>query len=302
MSDNKIDYVLTYLDPTDPTWIESFISTTGRKPPARHHNLDDQTQLFKYNIRGISENMQFINKLHIIVFSKSQIPTWINQDEVDIITHDEFVESKYLPVFNSSTYKVFYGNLPRVSNQFISASDDYYLLNKFSETEFFTQDTHEPIIEQLKGAVNLNTEWSKVLITCNKLAKKITKQKDDCVYRWYHYPHAYLKSYCKDILDKYYNDLVQTITRERKCSKNIEQIFWILCEYFKYHNVRPNEDMKLVLDERSSNETCYKYPDLFTLKKKGIKCLNLNYIKPNDIGNVVQQFDKIFPNKCKYEN
>lgn len=304
ISNMNIDCVVTYLDPTDKTWIDCFTSEIGIPPPRNHHNLDDQTQLFKYTIRGIANNMPFINKLHIIVFSKSQVPKWINLDEVDIITHDEFVEQRYLPVFNSSTYKVFYGNLPRVSDRFISLSDDYYLLNQFNKFEFFTIDG-EPIFEKMykkhfKDETQFNGHWNEIVKNCNRIAQKITGHKYDDFYGWYHYPHSYLKSYCKDILINGYDDLVSTITQFRQCDKNIEQLFWVICHYLKYRHTR-NESIKNVLDESNCNSTNYIFPNILDLKKHGIKCLNLNYINPTDIDKIIDQFEKIYPEKSKYE-
>jgi hypothetical protein len=55
----------------------------------------------RYLFRGIAENMPFVRKVHLVVSHESQVPEWVNREEVHIVLHKDIIPAEFLPTFNS---------------------------------------------------------------------------------------------------------------------------------------------------------------------------------------------------------
>ena len=60
----QVDLVVTYVDNTDPVWIESI------SPWVKNADSDERYRnwnMFKYWFRGVEKNMPFIRTVHLVV-------------------------------------------------------------------------------------------------------------------------------------------------------------------------------------------------------------------------------------------
>ena len=78
----KVDIVITYVDGLDPVWQRDYEKYTNR--PVLEKRFRDWGTL-RYLFRGIAENMPFIRKVHLVVSHESQVPEWINREEVNVV-------------------------------------------------------------------------------------------------------------------------------------------------------------------------------------------------------------------------
>lgn len=133
-----MDYVLPYVDGSDPVWREQYWSRYGRLAfdESRYRSFNT----LKYAFRGISANMPFIDRIVLIVSTESQVPEWVNRENVRIVTHDEFIPSEYLPTFSSSAIESFLWRLDGLSERFIYGNDDFFALNPLTEDDFWDGD------------------------------------------------------------------------------------------------------------------------------------------------------------------
>ncbi len=135
----KIDYVVTYVDSSDPEWLETFekYSTNSvvdfSKLEERFRSWDN----LKYNLRGVQDNLPFIGNVFLVVSSESQVPEWVNRNKVKVVLHKDFIPEEYLPTFCSTTIEMFLGFIPGISERFIYANDDTFVSSKCEETDFF---------------------------------------------------------------------------------------------------------------------------------------------------------------------
>ena len=71
----KIDYVIPYVDGTDPTWLNLYLK--NRKLNENANNANEVKKrfspniLFKYQFRGIEKFMPWIGTIHLLVQSYS---------------------------------------------------------------------------------------------------------------------------------------------------------------------------------------------------------------------------------------
>lgn len=138
---NKIDFVVPYVDSDDPKWRKLFNQYNCGKNIREGVNAENrfrgQGEFFRYFFRGLEANLSWINNVFLLVQSESQVPYWINRDKVIIVTHDQFIPEEYLPTFNSCTIEMFLGNIPGLSEQFIYANDDIFILGALNPADFF---------------------------------------------------------------------------------------------------------------------------------------------------------------------
>lgn len=139
--DDKIDLVVPYVDSSDPVWQKVFnkykdtVKKSNQTTSDNRFRTDDV--MFRYFFRSIAQYMPWINNIFVLVACKTQIPDWLDQSKVIVITHEQFIPKQFLPTFNSGTIEMFLQNIPGLSEQFIYANDDFYLSHLTKKTDFF---------------------------------------------------------------------------------------------------------------------------------------------------------------------
>ena len=137
----KIDYVIPYVDGTDPEWLALYVKNKGLNENAE--NLKEVRKrfspniLFKYQFRGIEKFMPWIGTVHLLVQSESQVPKWLDRSRIHVVLHDEFMPAECLPTYNSSTFECFLHRIPGLAVRFIYANDDTYVTGALRESDFF---------------------------------------------------------------------------------------------------------------------------------------------------------------------
>lgn len=123
---DKIDFVVTWVDSNDPTFIEEYnkyreVKLEGDK--ARFRNWD----FFKYWFRSIELYAPWVNKVFLITNGK--YPDWINPShpKLVLVKHSDYIPEKYLPTFNVRTIQLNYDKIEGLSEHFVDFNDDMYL-------------------------------------------------------------------------------------------------------------------------------------------------------------------------------
>lgn len=149
----KIDYVVPYVDGSDPEWLNVFIKY--KKEEARPFDENElkkrysDNKLFKYHFRSVEKYMPWIDVVHLLVMSDSQVPGWIDRSAVHVVRHDEFIPEKFLPTFNSGVIECFLHRIPGLAPCFIYANDDMYLFKSTEPGDFF--DGCMPLVRHTLG-------------------------------------------------------------------------------------------------------------------------------------------------------
>lgn len=138
-----IDYVLPYVNPADPVWKEqhdAWVAKHRGKTSQDTKNRYEDFGFFKYVFRGIAKNMPWIRKVHLIVESQSQVPEWINQNEVHIVYHRDIMPEEILPTYNSQTIEMFLHKIEGLADHFIYANDDMYVISPSKPSDWFADE------------------------------------------------------------------------------------------------------------------------------------------------------------------
>lgn len=117
-----MDAVIPYVNGCEKVWREEFnkYSFLGEFPYCFFYDWGT----LKYVLRGIYTYMPFINNVFLLVSNIEQVPQYVNQEQVKVILHKDFIPEKFLPTFNSSTIEMFLQEIPGLDNEFVYFNDD----------------------------------------------------------------------------------------------------------------------------------------------------------------------------------
>lgn len=124
--EDKIDFVVTWLDSNDPQWKADYAKYKNIKvaeDKARFRNWD----FFKYWFRAVENYAPWVNKVFLVTNGKN--PDWINPNhpKLVLVKHSDYIPNEVLPVFNSRTIELYMHKIPGLSEHFVYFNDDFYL-------------------------------------------------------------------------------------------------------------------------------------------------------------------------------
>ena len=133
----KIDFVVTWLDSSDPEWQKLFESyrqdAKGDKSKARFRDMN----FFNYWFRAVEKYAPWVNKVYLITNGK--FPDWINRDNprLVLVKHEDYMPKECLPTFNSCAIELHMHRIKGLSEHFVYFNDDILLNTPVSPDYFF---------------------------------------------------------------------------------------------------------------------------------------------------------------------
>jgi hypothetical protein len=292
---NKIDYVFPYVTSDDPYWRHLYtISLSGKESEfgSGIQRFRDNG-LLKYLFRSLEKYLPWINKVHMIVMCDSQVPNWINREKVHIIYHSDFIPKKYLPTFNSNMIDSFIPFLPLVEEKFIYGNDDL-IPCRFLPKNYFFQGNIPCYNINIRDYFE-TTPGDKVRRNVYNLIKG--EKQDKRVVTTQHSTISYKKSSIKNCFYKYKKSILNSLSKFRE-DKNLNQ--------YLYAFYQMTEDTILNKPQKFGGYIVRKNNIERILVKKfknfDFVCLNDELeITENNWNKILSKFEKLLPEKSKYE-
>lgn len=148
----KIDFVITWVDGSDPKWIKEKESILGLKVDkendvARYRDWDN----LKYLFRSIEKNAPWVNKIYFVTWG--HLPKWLNTEhpKLVIVNHKDFIPSEYLPTYSSHTIELNLHRIKGLSEKFVYMNDDTFILKEVRPDDFFYKN--KPVDSAILTAV-----------------------------------------------------------------------------------------------------------------------------------------------------
>ena len=137
-----IDVVYTWVDNTDPAWVERFEAANAETgtlardaaAPHRYANRDE----LRYSLRSLHHFVDFIR--HIYLVTDSQVPSWLDTTVpgLTVIDHRElFDEEDRIPTFNSHAIESKLHHIPGLSERYLYVNDDVFFGRRISPSDYF---------------------------------------------------------------------------------------------------------------------------------------------------------------------
>ena len=101
MSCSDIDFVVTWVDNSDPQWQNEFeqYKTDTVANEENSHIRYSEHGLLRYWFRGVEKFAPWVRKIHFV--TNGQYPAWLNlnNSKLHFVRHSDYIDSKYLPLF-----------------------------------------------------------------------------------------------------------------------------------------------------------------------------------------------------------
>lgn len=216
-----MDIVITYVDGNDPAWKRDYEKYTS--VPVMEKRFRDWGTL-KYLLRGIETKMPFIRNVYLVVSHESQVPEWVDRDNLKIVLHKDIIPAEYLPTFNSTSIEIFLHRIPGLDEEYLYFNDDFFPVGDCTETDFFCNGI---------GSIG----FTKHLLTCGQY-KKHCRNSDHVArkalgmrpapffVRPQHICSPMLKSECEEVFRKMEPVIMSSLSMLRE-DKNINQYLYL---------------------------------------------------------------------------
>ena len=139
----SIDFVLMWVDGTDPRWLarkrECAAAEAGQSSDAdangecRYREMG----LLRYWFRGVERFAPWVGRIFLV--TDGQKPDWLDEThpKLCLTDHRDFMPSKYLPSFQSSSIEINLHRIRGLSETFVLFNDDMFLLRPCAPGCFF---------------------------------------------------------------------------------------------------------------------------------------------------------------------
>jgi len=292
---NKIDYVFPYVNSDDPYWKNLYsISLSGHESQyeAGIQRFRDNG-LLKYLFRSLEKYLPWINKVHMIVMSDSQVPKWINREKVHIIYHSDFIPQKYLPTFSSSLIESFLPFLPLVEEKFIYGNDDLIPCRNLSKKIFFYGNI--PCY-----SVNIRDYFETApgdSLRRNAYNIIIGKKQNKRVISTQHSTISYKKSSIKNCFNKYKKYFLYSLSKFRE-EKNLNQYIYAFYQMIEETILNKRQKVGVYIVKPSNIENILTK----NFNNYDFVCLNDELeMTENDWNKILSKFENKLSKKSKYE-
>lgn len=250
----RIDFVVTWLDSTDPKWQQEYnkykgIKTVGDQSAARFRDWD----LFRYWFRAVENYAPWVNKVFLV--TNGTFPKWINENnpKLVLVKHSDYIPPEFLPTFNSCTIELHMNKIPGLSEHFVYFNDDCYINAPINQSYYFREglpcDNNKETVANVPryssvgkfyiypsmmadiGVLNRNFNRKETTKLSRKrwygkhlgLSGIITAFYISCLrqerfigFNWKHVEQAFLKSVIDECWEKEYDMLTKSCTRFRE--------------------------------------------------------------------------------------
>lgn len=135
--DNKIDFVVLWVDDKDEQWREQKRKFSNEDINKITSNKYRDWDNLKYWFRGIEKFAPWVNQVFFITCN--QKPEWLNENhpKLRLINHSDYMDKECLPTFNSNAIELNLWRIKELSEQFVLFNDDFFLLKETKPTDFF---------------------------------------------------------------------------------------------------------------------------------------------------------------------
>lgn len=330
--DNKIDFVITWVDNSDLKWrkeFEYYSANEGRTINTDACRYRDWGTL-RYWFRGVEKFAPWVNKIYFVTYG--HLPKWlnVNNPKLVIVKHEDFIPSEYLPTFSSDAIEFFFHNIKDLSDRFVYFNDDMFLIDSVSPDRFFKKGLPCDIAGlssiKTKGMFGCSVYLALDLIRDNFNKKESVSRNRT---KWYslkyprlalhnllkfretkftgfvnhHLPQGYLKHIYDDVWEHCEKDIHRTCSDKFRTYGDVCHWvvrYWQLASgnFTPYHVFKDGKLFSIKEDKIGDIDDCIRH------QKKKIVCLNdvESTFKFKEYKQMIlEAFETILPDKCSYE-
>lgn len=291
-----MDIVITYVNGLDPVWRKQYEEFTNT--PIMDKRFRDWGTL-KYLFRGIAKNMPFIRKVHLVVSGESQVPEWINLEEVNIVLHKDIIPESLLPTFNCNPIEMHLHNIADLDEEYLYFNDDIFPLKECKPTDFFREGrgvlgmSHHLFVFDMFKQICRNSDSTARRALGMRTSRLFLRPQHVCT--------PMLKSEVQGLYDKIGNEIVGSMTTTRS-AKNLNQYLYLDYMYLKGKIINERLSKKHFSVGVVSASKLRKFIERPTHKLTCINDVQLSEERYEELRKaLLESFEAALPSKSKYE-
>jgi hypothetical protein len=298
-----IDYVVPFVDMSDPEW-KKLYKKYIHKDPNGSARFRDYGSL-RYQFRGIEKNMPWIRNVYLVVQSPSQVPNWLNtkHPKVKIIYHKDIIPKEFLPTFNSSVIEMWYNRIPGISEYFIVSNDDMIPIRTMQKDQFFRKDTpvYASKLQDTNTKLTSNGIWDHILFNSKKLSSILNKKRNVISYSNAHLLLPHKLSIWNEVWKKGKTNLLRGMENSRTRRK-YNHNHWLFAFYAIIDN-KAILDMSIPHKGYVYLESEKSIEDLKAMiETASMICINDGGYKDPDVERkIADTLNAVLPNKSSFE-
>lgn len=133
----KIDFVIPWVDGSDPAWRKEKYKYMGIDEPDAGDERYRDMGILKYWFRAVEAYAPWVNQIHFITWG--HLPEWMNTEhpKLHIVNHKDYIPKEYLPTFSSHPIELNLHRIPGLSEHFVYFNDDMFLNSSVKPDLFF---------------------------------------------------------------------------------------------------------------------------------------------------------------------
>lgn len=250
MSEDKIDMAIMFVDMNDKEWFDRYSEyiKTHEIPIPEINNVEVRSRDYgtlRCLLRSVELYAPWINNIFLVVQSESQVPKWINRENVRVVLHEDIIPKEYLPTYNTFTIQTHIHRIPGISEKFIFSDDDSIFCQPVFKEDFFLNDKLiQPIrilpIEKLSSS-SKHSQYFKV--NASEVVKEHCGIHDDNYYMDEHGVQAMFKSLNEELYNSL--DIKNHVSAFREYN-NIFRFSYMTYAWFKRRMIHVTERNKYI--------------------------------------------------------
>ena len=292
-----MDIVITYVDGNDPIWKKDYEATTN--VPVMDKRFRDWGTL-KYLLRGIETKMPFIRNVYLVVSHPSQVPQWVNTEQLNIVLHKDIIPEEFLPTFNCNPIEMHLHRVPGLDEEYLYFNDDVFPVGDCRPEDFFRNG--RPVLGYYRHLLACGM-YKKICRNSDRLARKALGMKPSWFFtRPQHICTPMLKSQCEELYAKVEDEIRKTAASRTRTDENLNQ--YLFLDYMNYKGLMINEKISnkhfsvAVASAESLREFLHN-------PTRNLVCINDVRLSESRYellrGAILDAFESIFPSKSRFE-
>ncbi len=140
---DKIDFIIPWVDGSDPVWQAQHDAFAGENHENSLKKWNDSKSryrdwdLLRYWFRGVERFAPWVNRVHFVTCG--QLPQWLNKSnpKLHLVNHRDYIPEEYLPTFSSHCIELNMHRIPELADNFVYFNDDTFLAAPTNQEDFF---------------------------------------------------------------------------------------------------------------------------------------------------------------------
>jgi hypothetical protein len=243
--------------------------------------------------------MPFIRKVHLVVSGESQVPEWLNRDEVNVVLHKDIIPAQLLPTFNCNPIEMHLQNIEDLDEEYLYFNDDIFPLIECKPTDFFRNG---------KGVIKMSHHlfhfdmFKQICHNSNRVARKALGLKPSVLFlRPQHVCTPMLRSEVQEVYNIAKDEILSSMTTTRS-SKNINQYLFLNYMFLKGKIINERLSKKHFSVGVVSGDKLRKFIEHPTHKLTCINDVQLSEERYQELRQaLLDAFESALPAKSKFE-